>query len=495
VYAPDQPRVAADVVNLGYVVNVIDDAVERAAVLRAAWALTLRTLVVSARLRWEAAGVAGSQEGDGWVTTKGTFQRFYEQEELRAWIDAILDVRSVAAAPGIFYVFRDRAETERLLAKRARRDSPIGSLRIADLLFEQHRALLEPLRNFVAIHRHLPTPVDLGEYVELTEVFGSVRSAFLAIRRATGPDGWSDVDVGDTGRGSERRFLAHQAILQNLLEFLEARGRLPHPGELSNEAELKTSLGGIRHAFSLIRRATGDQRWEEFTIRRRDDFLVYLALSVFGGRPRFSDLPDDLQYDARDFFGSYQAACKQADVLLYAAGDHAARDTACYQASLGKLTPEALYVHARELGKLPTVLRVYEGCGRALSGTVEEANIVKLHRLKPQVSYLSYPKFDPDPHPVLATVVISRLALLDVTHRDFRTSQNPPVLHRKEAFVSDDYPDREKFARLTEQEERHGLLDDPAGIGTMNGWNERLQTANWVFRGHRLVRAPAAHSQ
>src|SRR4051812_47949309 len=39
------------------------------------------------------------------------------------------------------------------------------------------------------------------------------------------------------------------------------------------------------------------------------------------------------------------------------------------------------------------ILRVYEGCGRALTGEVEGATLVKMHR-KPQVSFLVYPDFD-----------------------------------------------------------------------------------------------------
>jgi hypothetical protein len=38
-------------------------------------------------------------------------------------------------------------------------------------------------------------------------------------------------------------------------------------------------------------------------------------------------------------------------------------------------------------------------------GTVEGANLVKLHRLKPKVSYLAYPEFDGDPALAGALVV------------------------------------------------------------------------------------------
>ncbi|MGA8352083.1 MAG: hypothetical protein WB773_30115 [Isosphaeraceae bacterium] len=45
-----------------------------------------------------------------------------------------------------------------------------------------------------------------------------------------------------------------------------------------------------------------------------------------------------------------------------------------------------------------------------------------------------------------------------------------------------------KFARLTRQEEKHGLLDETATIGTREGWERRLAERGFTIRGHRLVR-------
>lgn len=53
VYRPDTPFRESEVVNLGYVVNVIESNSERVEVLRRAWTLAKRLLVVSARLAGE----------------------------------------------------------------------------------------------------------------------------------------------------------------------------------------------------------------------------------------------------------------------------------------------------------------------------------------------------------------------------------------------------------------------------------------------------------
>jgi hypothetical protein len=76
----------------------------------------------------------------------------------------------------------------------------------------------------------------------------------------------------------------------------------------------------------------------------------------------------------------------------------------------------------------------------------------------------------------------------EIESSDYAASPNPPVLHRKEAFLLPDDPRRSKFARLTAQEEQAGLLDDTATIGTRAGWAERLRQRGYALRGHRLVR-------
>jgi DNA phosphorothioation-associated putative methyltransferase len=81
------------------------------------------------------------------------------------------------------------------------------------------------------------------------------------------------------------------------------------------------------------------------------------------------------------------------------------------------------------------------------------------------------------------------LQSLRVDYRDYTSAANPPILHRKETFVTPDYPLYKKFARLTRQEEKWGLLDDTNSIGTREGWNRRLHERQAELRGHRLIRA------
>jgi DNA phosphorothioation-associated putative methyltransferase len=217
--------------------------------------------------------------------------------------------------------------------------------------------------------------------------------------------------------------------------------------------------------------------------------VVYLALSRFRKRPAFSLLPLPLQRDIKAFFGTYTRACAEADALLFTAGDAGAIDEACKRTTLGKLLPDDLYVHRDTLDNLEPLLRIYEGCGRAYLGEVEGANVIKIHRRTGKLSYLVYPDFETDPHPPLLRCVKLNLRTRQIECYDYAQSSNPPVLHRKESFLHADHPLHAKFARLTAQEEKHGLLDDPSGIGTREGWTRRLAERGFSLKGHRLVKS------
>ena len=64
---PDSDKLRAGVVNLGYVVNVIEDRAERDDALRSAWVLAESVLVVSARLIWDPDSTSGKPSASGRV--------------------------------------------------------------------------------------------------------------------------------------------------------------------------------------------------------------------------------------------------------------------------------------------------------------------------------------------------------------------------------------------------------------------------------------------
>jgi DNA phosphorothioation-associated putative methyltransferase len=111
--------VAADVVSLLYVINVIEDAQERRQILEVAWGRARRALVVSARLVWERHRVRGTENEDGVLTSRGTFQKLFAPSELRSLVQEVTGARVVATLPGVVYAFRSDRDRLALLARRA----------------------------------------------------------------------------------------------------------------------------------------------------------------------------------------------------------------------------------------------------------------------------------------------------------------------------------------------------------------------------------------
>ena len=414
-YRPYTELTASEVVNLGYVINVIEEPRERAATLRRAWSLTRRVLIVSARLTTDVRDLEGVPFCDGIQTTSGTFQKLYTQSELRAWIDSTLAARSVAAAPGVFFVFRDPVAEQEWLLRRVRR----------------------------------------------TRRLAPVSRALLA---------------------------QHEQLLRPLVEFLSDRGRLPRASELETSTDIAREFGSLRNAFAVIKRVTGTESWDRVRDARSQDVLVFLALSRFEKRVRLKDLPETTRFDVRDLFGSYLAACRQADRLLFALADQNRVRAAAAASPIGKRLPTALYLHTDALGQLPPILRVLDGAARRLIGDLEASTVVKLHLDRPAVSYLEYPSFDTAPHPALRSGYLVALDRLRCDFRDYSGHANPPILHRKELLLAKDDPRRRRFAALTRQEERAGLYETPEAIGRQRAWQQLVEARGLDYAGHRLVR-------
>jgi DNA phosphorothioation-associated putative methyltransferase len=277
--------------------------------------------------------------------------------------------------------------------------------------------------------------------------------------------------------------------MQRLAAHLRTFGRPPRRDERPQLVdEVMAAYGTLRKALTAAELLLEPGEVPTAGRRRKGDLVVALALDAFYGRPRFGQLPPTMQADVRAFFGSYRDACRLADKLLVAAGQPDLIKRAAASSKTGKLTPTALYIHASALDRTAPLLRIYEHCARVVAGSPEGANLVKLHHDQPAVSYLSYPDFDKDPHPRLATSLFVHIGDQKTRWLDYRKSTNRPLLHRKEEFVASDHPDASKWARLTRQEKTHNLYDEPARIGLERGWDELLCAKQIEFFGHRLTR-------
>jgi DNA phosphorothioation-associated putative methyltransferase len=193
VHRPKSRRRSADVVNLGYVINVVEDPRERADALRQAWSLCDRLLTVAAQVDLAAPKREYDEFGDGIVTSRGTFQKFYNQHELRVYLESQLGADAIPAAPGVFYVFKDETAKQQFIATRYQRRSAVPRRRVSELLFEQNKDVLEPLMQSLTALGRLPGPEEFPESSAVIERLGSLKKAFALIRRVTEEQPWEEI--------------------------------------------------------------------------------------------------------------------------------------------------------------------------------------------------------------------------------------------------------------------------------------------------------------
>jgi DNA phosphorothioation-associated putative methyltransferase len=102
-----------------------------------------------------------------------------------------------------------------------------------------------------------------------------------------------------------------------------------------------------------------------------------------------------------------------------------------------------------------------------------------------KISFLKYKDFDDEAHPPLLHSVRVHLASTSYAIRDYSSSENPPILHRKETLVDPLYPGHGSFSELTRQEEELGLLSR-SEIGFRREWLNLLAERNLQIVGHTI---------
>ncbi len=343
-FQPDSPKAPAEVINLGYVLNVIEDPAERVEALTAAFGLARRLLAVSALVRETVDADTAARFRDGVLTRANTFQKFFDQSELQQFIEDTLEVTAVPVAIGIFYVFRNPVDSQDFLATRTRR--------VID--WSQLHARLG-----------LPKPRKTAEQ-----------------------------------RVAER-YAEQESLLEPLWQLTLKLGRPPLPEEFPAWEEVRARLGSMARVQRLLQTHFGEDALRASREARKNDLLVYLALAQLRKQVPFRHLSAELRGDIWHFFGDYHRAQAAGRDLLFAAGDPDEIALACEDLSLGWQDEQALYVHRSLLPDLPPILRVFAGCAAARYGLVDEADVLKLHKASGKVTFLRYDDFAGAPLPVL----------------------------------------------------------------------------------------------
>jgi DNA phosphorothioation-associated putative methyltransferase len=420
VHAPEVAKQAADVVNLGFVLNVIEDPAERVDALVDAWKYAQRALLVSTLIAGQEAYDDILTFGDGVLTRRDTFQKFFEPAEIQALLEDTLHTEAVPVGLGIYLVFRDTAELHDFLASRARRFIDWESL-------SRRLGLLKALR--------------------------------------------AKRDPYDT----------HRELLDEFWESVLVLGRIPRDEEFDRLVEVRQACGSLPRALQLFIDRFGEPTFTAARQRRKEDLLVFVAAAQLRRKIPFNQLSLRLQRDLRSFFGSYANAEEKARELMFAAGDEDELEIAVAQLDFGYFdTREGHFtIHRDLLDELPVILRIYVECAARLYGNPREADLIKIHLHSRKLTFHYYRDFDKDPLPELLTRIKIDLKRLFVSVIDHTTGPEHQLLFFKERFLSKDHPDRPKMDRFSAKIRKLGLRDETIGYGPTKekweAWNHKRQ--------------------
>jgi len=243
IHRPRTRRSVTETVALTYVLNVIESAAERRAALADAWRLTASILIVSARLIDERDQAHSRPRGDGWTTTRGTFQKFFDHLELGGFIQNVTGVEPVPAAPGVYYVFKRSFERESFVSRRYSLRAPAPYQRKSDQAFIANRELLNELIEFFARHGRLPRSEEISTGTQVIQKFGSLAKAFRAVEVVTDHDEWLAL--------SARRRV--DLLVYLALKLLDGEYRMSDLAPISQN-DVRAHFGSLKTALLTARR-------------------------------------------------------------------------------------------------------------------------------------------------------------------------------------------------------------------------------------------------
>ena len=393
-FRPDADKVASDIVNMGFVINVIEDKDERIEAVLGAWELTDKLLVISAMLANDSHIAQFKPYKDGVITSRNTFQKYYSQAELKAYIERILDEEPIAIAPGIFYIFKDKQLEQSFLQ-----------------------------------HRHKRT----YKWQQLTAPTPSSEEQARIL------------------------FSQHQELLESFWLSCLAYGRCPANDEFSRSDEIKAVIGSNKKALKLVSTWFDYSELELAQSMRKEDLLIYFALAMFEKRKGYSHQPDDLKRDIKAFFDTYKTAEHQARELLFniANSEEIKSESILAKTNLpaSKLAyengePHSLTIHKKFVDLLTPLLRVYVLAALQLYGDLDNIQLIKIHITSGKVTLLGFANFNDAPLPQLQERIKIKMAEQEVDFFDYINENRRPLLLDKIEYIDDGFMGYEKQAKF-----------------------------------------------
>lgn len=447
-YAPKNEIQSADVVNLGFVVNVIEDSAERVEAIQKAFSLANKVLAVSVMLYGPEQ--PGKPFRDGFLTSRNTFQKYFSQGELKDYLEHALGQQVFMAGPGVALIFADKDAEQQFNARRFRSTDFTERLLAAKILRVK-----------------------------------ATRPPRTRIPRVT---------------KTERQFQEASEVLQKLWTLSLDLGRYPQPIEVSFLDELLTKTYRYSRALRLLQTHFDKSLLEAASTEKADELLLYLAAQQFEKRPTYRNLEERLQRDIKYFFNDFKSAQSAGLKLIMRAANPSEVLSACDQASeqgLGWLdTNQALHFHISLLDRLPVLLRAYVNCGLIIWDFMSDVHIVKIHIGSGKLTFLEYENFETSPLPLLKRRVKINLRKQEYDEFEYGTTQYPStVLYKKSRFMHEDmkgYPEQLAF---DESLERTNLIDVTSFGPSINELLNELEKKRLTISGYELSPSESIPSQ
>lgn len=374
VFFPDTDKVKSDIVNLGFVLNVIEDQDERLEALLNAWDLTEKMLVVSVMLANESYVAQFRPFKDGVITSRNTFQKYYAQTEIKGYLECFLQEDIITVAPGVFYIFKDKLEEQRYLQSKYQRHHTWQQLTSPQLVESKDRAKLVITQN--------------------SKLFDDFWNACLEL------------------------------------------GRIPANDEFERSEEVRGLIGPHKKVFGLLQEMFDTREFSNAEKSRKEDLLVYFSMGLFDKRKPYTQQPESLKRDIKALFDDYRTAINLATELLFAIADTELMRDQCLKAHNqlpASILNEghSLIFHKSYIEKLPLLLRVYVGAALQMYGELDDAiDLVKIHINSGKLTLTHYDDFEKSvPYLVERTKI--KMADQDIDFFDYvDESRRPPLLNK-----------------------------------------------------------------
>lgn len=449
-YADDAPKRPARIVNLGFVINVIEDIDERVAALRGAYDLAEGAISVAAMLTNQCPA-DGCPYRDGYLSSRNTFQKYYSQVQLRDFIEHTLDESAIAVVPGVFFVFRDKDLEQRFLAARYGRQ---GQSSAQGSSYARHAKPSKPARVARQPREQRP-PLD-----RTTVLFTSHQEDFRQL--------W--LRFLELGRSADKHEV-DETLLKRLEQSIGSWGKI-------------TRIALDRFPASELDAARDT---------RVSDLLVFGAQRQFAKRAAYRELEPGLRADVRHFFGDHATWQANARAVLFEIGNLARIDAASREAAqkgYGWLDENhSLQLHIGLLERLPTLLRVYVACATLLCGDVSEFDLVKIHIRSGKVTLLKFAEFESCPLPRLLQRVKVNLRDQDLDVFNYGQDYPSTLLYYKSRYINEEFPYFLEQCSFEDALDKLGLHDLSGHGPSETEFHRVLARARWAVDGFALRRA------